>query len=89
MSKFDFQDGGCGGHKKVESQRRTSILAILVDLLSLRICAKIRPRGLFGSVEEDFKVFYHIWAWQPSWSIGRNHFSNLLFPQPKEAPHKI
>ena len=21
-----------------------------------------------GSWKEDFKVFYHIWAWQPSWS---------------------
>ena len=43
----------------------TIILAILVDLLSPIICAKIRAQGLFGYGEEDFKVFYHIWAWQP------------------------
>ena len=40
--------------KKVKCQRRTIILAILVDLLSPRICANKTPRGLFGSGEEDF-----------------------------------
>ena len=40
--------------KKVKCQRRTIILAILVDLLSPRICAKTRPQGLFGSGKEDF-----------------------------------
>ena len=47
------------------------------------ICAKITPQGLFGSGEEDFfKGFYHIWAWQPSWSMDHDHFSNLSFPCP-------
>ena len=36
-----------------------------------------------------FKGFYHIWAWWPSWSMNRDHFSNLSLPQAKEAPHKI
>ena len=36
-----------------------------------------------------FKGFYHIWAWRPSWSMDHNHFSNFLFPQPKEAPYEI
>ena len=58
-SKFDI------GGKKVKCQHRTIILAILVDLLSPIICAKIRPQGLFGSEEEDFKGFCHLWAWQP------------------------
>ena len=57
-SKFDL------GGKKTKHQHRTIILAILVDLLSPIICAKIRAQGLFGS-GEDFKGFYHIWAWQP------------------------
>ena len=35
------------------------------------------------------KVFYHMWAWRPSWSTNRNHFSNLSFPQPKDGPYKI
>ena len=50
--KFDL------GGKKVKCQHRTIILAILVDLLSSIICAKIRAQGLYGSGEEDFlKVF--------------------------------
>ena len=40
-------------------------------------------------LEKIFKGFYHIWAWRPSWSTDRNHFSNLSFPQPKEAPYEI
>ena len=47
-SKFDL------GGKKVKCQHRTIILAILVDLLSPIICAKIRAQGLFGYGEEDF-----------------------------------
>ena len=38
--------------KKVKRQHRTIILAILVDLLSSIICAKIRAQGLFGSGED-------------------------------------
>ena len=40
--------------KKVKCQDRIIILAILVDLLSPIICAKIRAQGVFGSGEEDF-----------------------------------
>ena len=47
-SKFDL------GGKKVKCQHKTIILAILVDLLSPIICAKIRDQGLFGYGEEDF-----------------------------------
>ena len=36
-----------------------------------------------------FKGFHHIWAWRPSWSTDRDHFSNLSFPHPKEAPYEI
>ena len=70
--------------KKVKCQCRIMILAILVDLLALRSCAK-----LFGSGVEDFKGFYQIWAWRPSWSVDHDHFSNLSFPHPKMVPHKI
>ena len=41
------------GGKKVKCQHRTIIWAILVDLLSPVICAKIRTQGLFGYGEED------------------------------------
>ena len=39
---------------KVKLQHRTIILAILVDLQSPIICAKIMAQGLFGSGEEEF-----------------------------------
>ena len=42
------------GVKKVKCQHRTIIFAILVDLQSPIICAKIRTQGLFGYGEEDF-----------------------------------
>ena len=35
------------------------------------------------------RVFYHIWAWRPSWSIDSNHFSILSFPCPREGPNEI
>ena len=72
-----------------KGQRRTIILAILVDLLSPEICAKIKPRAYLVLEKKIFKGFYHIWAWQPSWSMDHDHLSNPLFPQPKEAPHEI
>ena len=57
--------------------------------LSPMIYANIQPQSILGSREEDFKGFYHIWAWRPSWSTNRDHFSNLLFPLSKEAPYEI
>ena len=41
-------------HKKVKRQRGPIILAILVDLLSTTIWAKIMLQGVFGSREEGF-----------------------------------
>ena len=43
-----------------------------------------------GSGEEDFlSGFYHIWAWQPSWSCDLDFAIKLLSPLPMDAPHKI
>ena len=50
---------------------------------------KFRENRPAGSGEEDFKSFYHIWAWRPSWSCDLDHLNKLSFPLPKEAPHKI
>ena len=33
--------------------------------------------------------FYHIRAWQPSWSCDLDPLHKLSFPFPKEAPHEI
>ena len=75
--------------KKVKCQYTTFILAILVDLLSPMTYAKIQPQASSVLEKKIFKGFYHIWAWRPSWSMDRDHFSNFSFPQPKEAPHEI
>ena len=75
--------------KKVKCQYTTFILAILVDLPSLMTHVKIQPQGILRSGEEDFKSFYHIWAWRPSWSMDHDHFSNFSFPLPEEAPYEI
>ena len=51
---------------------------------------KFRKNWPGGSREEDFfKGFYHIWAWRPSWSCDPDAAIKILFPLPKEAPHKI
>ena len=39
-------------------------------------------------VPEIFEGFYHILAWRPSWSCDPDAANKLLFPLPKEAPHK-
>ena len=45
--------------KKVKCQHKTILLAILVDLPSPMICAKIQPQGILGSGEEDFERFLY------------------------------
>ena len=76
-------------HKMVKCQCTTIILATLVDLLFPMTYAKIHPKASSVLEKKSFKGFYHIWAWRPSWSMDRNHFSNFSFPQPKEAPYEI
>ena len=75
--------------KKVKCQCMIIILAILVDPPFPMIYAKIQPQGILGSGEENFKGFYHIWAWRPSWPMDSNHFSTLTFPCPREASNEI
>ena len=43
----------------------------------------------FGSGEEDFLSFYHIWAWQPSWSCDLDRLNKVSFPHPMEAQYEI
>ena len=42
-----------------------------------------------GSREEDFKGFYHIWAWKPYWSCDHDHLHKLSFHYPMEALYEI
>ena len=50
---------------------------------------RFSPKASSVLEKKIFKGFYHIWAWRPSWSTNHDHFSNLLFPLPKEAPYEI
>ena len=50
---------------------------------------RFSPKASLVLEKKIFKGFYHIWAWRPSWSTSQDHFSNLSFPQPKEAPYEI
>ena len=44
---------------------------------------KFRENWPTGSREEDFlNVFYHIWAWRPSWSCDLDFTIKLSFPCP-------
>ena len=46
------------------------------------------PRPL-GSRVEDFKGFYHIWAWRPYWSCDLDDLCIHWFPLPIIASYKI
>ena len=50
---------------------------------------RLNPKASSVLEKQIFKGFYHIWAWRPPWSINCDHFSNLSFPQPKEAPYEM
>ena len=65
------------------------ILATLVNLPSTMMYARIQPQVPSVPEKKIFKSFYHIWAWRLSWSMDRNHFTNLLFPLLKVDPYEI
>ena len=68
---------------------RIIIWTNLVGPTSPMLHTKSQGHGPSGSEKKIFKGFYHIWAWQPSWSWDQNHLNKLLFPQPKESPYEI
>ena len=39
--------------------------------------------------EVFLSVFYHIWAWRPSWSCDPDFAIKFSSPLPRDAPHKI
>ena len=50
---------------------------------------KFRGNWPTGSGEEDFEGFLPYMARRPAWSCDPDAANKLLFPLPKEAPHKI
>ena len=51
--------------------------------------AKFQDNRTSGSGEEIFKGFYHIWAWQPSWSCDLDHLYKLSSPFPRRLHIKL
>ena len=43
---------------------------------------KFQDHRTSGSGEEEFKGFYHIWAWRPSWSCDQDHLYKNGSPFP-------
>ena len=72
-----------------QGQLRVIIYINFVELESPMLRAKFQDNWTSGSREEDFKGFYHIWAWRPFWSCDLDHLHKLSFPLPKEAPYKM
>ena len=65
------------GHKFDHTIKRSKIIwTNSVDFESPMLYTKNQPLSFVSSGEEDFKVFYHIWVWQPSCSIALNHWTN-------------
>ena len=50
---------------------------------------KFRGNRPAGSKEEDFKGFYHIWAWRPYGSCDPDAANKLCSPYPKRLHIKF
>ena len=74
-------------HKIGQGQLRVIIWANLVILEHPMLHTKFQGHWPFGSREEDFLRFYHIWEWRPSWSCDQEHLSKLSFPHPMWKLH--
>ena len=59
---------------------------VLEDIQGRELTAVCHWPSGFG--EKDFLRFWAFWARGPSWSCDLDHLYKLLFPHPKEAPHK-
>ena len=35
---------------------------------------KFQNHMILGYSEEDFKTFYHMWTWWPSWACNKDYF---------------
>ena len=45
--------------------------------------------GPLVKTRDDFKGFYHIWPWRPSWSCDQHHVNKFNFHVPKSLHIKI
>ena len=63
-----------------QGQLRIIIYINFVELEYIMLHPKFHDHRTISSVGEDFKGFYHIWAWQPCWSCDLDHLFNVSFP---------
>ena len=75
-------------HKIGHSQSSVIIWTNLVALENPMLHTNFQVHQPFGSREEDFLSFYHLWAWRPYWSCDLNHLYKLSFLNPT-VPHEI
>ena len=75
--------------KKVKCQCTTITLATLVTSRLRWYIQRFSQKASSVVEKTIFKGFNHIWAWPPSWSMDRNHFSSLSFACPRKAPNEI
>ena len=47
--------------------------------------AKFKSHRSIESGEEDFEIFYHIWAWRTCWSCDLDGLYIFLFSLPLDA----
>ena len=72
--------------KKVKDYPSLIILTNLVDLESPIPYTKIQSQSFLSTGEEDFKCFYHIWAWPPSCSMMQNLLKKVSTSLRQKAP---
>ena len=63
-----------------QSQPRVIIWIYLVVLKYPMLHTNFQGHQLFGSREEDFLIFLHIWAWRPHWSLTWTIWTNFHSP---------
>ena len=72
--------------KKVKVNQRLLFFQILLGPCPQ--CCKPSPKA--NGPKKIFKgFFYHVWAWQPSWSCDQDAANKLSFPLTIEAPYEI
>ena len=62
-------------------------LRVIIWTISSTQCC-IPTFNVIGLSDPERMIFYHIWAWRPYWSCYMDHFNNISFPYPMEAPHE-
>ena len=58
-------------HKTVQGHPRDIIWSNLAVLEYPKLHTNFHGHQPFGSREDDFLGFYHIWAWRPNWSCDQ------------------